>query len=83
MSDSEKTVLLPCPFCGGNADFFERFHSSGRPAGFDICCASSYCMASDGFDWVMDKDELAKLWNRRATIDGAKVVLRELGFPAV
>lgn len=73
-------VLLPCPFCGGKATWIERLHSSGRIAGYDIACDGYECMAADGFDWVMDKASLAKMWNRRAGKASIRAEAERLGI---
>lgn len=52
--------LLPCPFCGGQAQLIEQWIQDplGRPR---VDC--SVCRG--GFDYVDDKETLIRLWNTR------------------
>ncbi len=52
--------LLPCPFCGGQAQLIEQWIQDplGRPR---VDC--SVCRG--GFDYIDDKEALIRLWNAR------------------
>jgi Lar family restriction alleviation protein len=56
-----EAALLPCPFCGGEAETgFEDFHSGGH-----VRC--SQCGVT-GPVWSNDTDEAITAWNRRASL---------------
>lgn len=54
--------LLPCPFCGGEAEKF-TFTSKGHP---EECVRCKECGISTGWFFGTGNDKsLAKVWNRR------------------
>lgn len=59
------TELLPCPFCGGNADLCEADDETWYIACVSCGCGTNPCEASE--------DDLAAAWNRRATPAGNAV----------
>lgn len=50
--------LVPCPFCGGEAERFEMADRAGVRCA-DVMCAGSHRLPSHGEDYVA-------AWNRRA-----------------
>lgn len=65
------TELLPCPFCGGEAEVLLNIPDcSHYEATHQVCCKNRYryCEASGGV-WHEDKDKAIKLWNMRVNKD--------------
>lgn len=61
--------LLPCPFCGSAAEYYERstdadYYYPGDDR-WDIRCTNDDCYLATGADWYMAKEEVMALWNRR------------------
>jgi hypothetical protein len=55
---SEEVKLEPCPFCGGEAKFVDEW------ADWRVVCAASCSYAGT---FVGTKEEVARIWNIRAT----------------
>lgn len=70
-SVTNNTILLPCPFCGGEAYYRTPEHHKGTA--FDImrieckrCGATPYAIEIYEFNKEEDKRAaIARLWNRR------------------
>lgn len=66
MSDGYE--LLPCPFCGGEAEIHAGIRVAGEVwAGYAVC---TECGAEAGYVGGIDRDvtaEIAEKWNRRET----------------
>lgn len=68
----EESRLLPCPFCGGSAEYDSR-HYSGRTdhrnitiCGHAVYCASVDCIGCPSFSITYDtQDEAIQAWNKR------------------
>jgi len=63
--------LLPCPFCGGNAewqyaDWDENTETGDDGTGFVVCQS---CRAEI---FGHDRDDAERIWNRRHDLDQAK-----------
>lgn len=63
---TDKTVLKPCPFCGGEA-FFDRLYMGGDVEDCISCriCDCTFTVSN----YNPTKTELANEWNRRANDD--------------
>lgn len=70
MSTETETKLLPCPFCGSEAQF-----QKADDGAFDIVCEGEYCALVFGRrfrvdemteGWFPTRVEAAKAWNTRA-----------------
>jgi HAMP domain-containing protein len=84
MTDREKALeaaLLPCPFCGGDADldYYHNENSDGGGRGKVVCveCGADQC--GEDFGWMTDaadkaasKAQAVAAWNTRA--DTAEVL---------
>ena len=66
MPIGEVDALLPCPFCGGDAGFFQARHSAESPVGQAVCLK---CHAAP-FSY-QDKSSAIAAWNSRAASPGA------------
>jgi Lar family restriction alleviation protein len=83
-SERERVALLPCPFCGGEAEKVEAVEAGDQA--YCICCRS--CQASSKvIFFLMDDatDQLAHAWNTRADAALAEigaVRVRELTWEA-
>ncbi|MBR3328437.1 MAG: Lar family restriction alleviation protein [Atopobiaceae bacterium] len=71
--ENELPKLLPCPFCGGEADVFEHYTDHYTYAGcagrvyWGIRCANkSVCMMSPYTQLFVSKSEAIEAWNSRA-----------------
>ena len=65
---SEKTELLPCPFCGGNADWYVRSSEAmglmmGENVKFNTICCDECLVSTPEYG---TKEEAIKAWNTRA-----------------
>lgn len=56
--------LLPCPFCGGEAEI--QYGACDYNV-FQVVCNTEECQAMVG--WADNKYDAAKAWNRRAYDD--------------
>lgn len=54
--------LLPCPLCGGRAQFAVRRHGSYMDKTYDIFCTECFFGSNSGF---LDKDKIFEFWNTR------------------
>lgn len=63
MSEFEKAKdVKPCPFCGSDEIFFEHYdHAVGKRV--RIVCVG--CMASIDTGWMVQRSQVAELWNQR------------------
>ena len=62
--------LLPCPFCGGSAEFGTMGGAGDDTGAQFIQCTEAMCAASSALIWPggdEPKPLLTKRWNRRAT----------------
>lgn len=67
-STEASCYLLPCPFCGGKAEFFTTSSDNGE--GFDIGCYTDSCIMRSGSDVQYNtKQSAAKEWNTRIFAD--------------
>ena len=68
----EEEVLLPCPFCGGDAQYYEE-------------CDAIWCDDCSGGveDCTISKEELFKVWNTRepSQIETTTVNITNITFP--
>lgn len=69
LTPREKVELKPCPFCGGEAEYFSVSDRVGVRCA-DVMCAGSHRLPSAGEDSVA-------LWNRRTALALAERVLGE------
>jgi hypothetical protein len=66
----EDAPLLPCPFCGGSAEFGTMGGAGDDTGAQFIQCTEAMCAASSALIWPGGegpKPLLTKRWNRRAT----------------
>ena len=61
-AETGREGLKPCPFCGGEAELFEREEGSDF---WDIRCKTSECFMEDGSNWFLHPDVVTKMWNTR------------------
>ena len=68
--------LLPCPFCGGEAEIVERGLL------FIARCADGWCIGGGVSSTYTDAESAAKAWNTRAAMsyEDALILLDELGL---
>jgi hypothetical protein len=59
--------LFPCPFCGGEARYIENRETRELTPRYDIGCSTDGCLCHNGVDWCKPKDEIRRMWNRRAS----------------
>lgn len=64
---TEKLALLPCPFCGGAADF-EEIGDGGATCQFSVGCTADEadCMGYQSIQTFARRCDAAKAWNKRA-----------------
>lgn len=81
---NETESLLPCPFCGGSADFARVTRGFGVIAGCNLCQASVFAIDENNPSNIASHRKLAAdAWNRRtdtiprATVAAALAELRE------
>ena len=63
----DREVLLPCPFCGGNARRYTIGPEEPNNAGGDVICCVR-CQASSHVEFGY-KENLVSCWNRRTALD--------------
>jgi Lar family restriction alleviation protein len=77
--------LLPCPFCGGDADL-DYYHNEthGGGAGRVVCVECGASTSGDDFGWMTketdkatSKAQAVAAWNTRTASDGRAEGLRE------
>ena len=60
----DDVVLLPCPFCGGDAKLFNKGDREDR---YDVGCSTEGCYVEGGAEWWHgDINTLVAMWNTRA-----------------
>lgn len=58
--------LLPCPFCGTDAEIIHRGTNNPMDNNWTVGCQSSDCFIGvDGVDWYLPKAVAVKWWNTR------------------
>jgi len=60
----DDTVLLPCPFCGGDAYILESIYKSDSNTLYEYKAYCGQCNAECG-SWERSRSEAAGDWNRR------------------
>lgn len=65
MSDER---LLPCPFCGGEAEIIEEGFLA-EPDYFMIRCKDKNCTMRPKTDFYKDKSKVISFWNTRKPIE--------------
>ena len=66
--------LKPCPFCGGEAEYFSRPNTLfmwAHEVDHWVSCASDDCLADMGL--YAEKDRAIAAWNRRADLHEAEL----------
>lgn len=68
MTNNDTPELLPCPFCGGEAEIEEisEENSHTGTAGYAAGCANSECLVYQTFDKFALRKDAVKAWNTRA-----------------
>lgn len=67
-----ESKLLPCPFCGGSADFVRATRGFGVYAGCSLCQACVFAIDEDNPSDVANHQKLASAaWNKRVAIPRA------------
>lgn len=61
-----KTKLLPCPFCGGEAEMVVAHHVFEKPC--VVICKDKHCGVSKG-NFSKTKEEAINAWNNRKPVD--------------
>ena len=61
MQEAQKIELLPCPFCGGEAEW-DEWYTIGCDA-FQVKCVE--CLATSCTGFINEKSLIAELWNKR------------------
>lgn len=67
--------LLPCPFCGGEAEVVKAHHTFPLP--YAVVCKTDGCNASVG-NFKATLKEAIQVWNTRKPIDNIVEKLEEL-----
>lgn len=64
----DKNILLPCPFCGGDAEICKssKFYIADT---FFIECGNIYCNIRPKTEWKETKLEAIKAWNERKPME--------------
>lgn len=52
--------LLPCSFCGGEAEYVEKGNNN-----FDVQCERDSCFLQYGANYSVSKEYAKELWNKR------------------
>lgn len=63
-----ETKLLPCPFCGGEADLVKYIGKLDCKK-FAVECRNIECPTLPCTEWYLDKEEAIKAWNTRKPMD--------------
>lgn len=71
-----KVKLLPCPFCGGEADLVEYMRKLDCKK-FAVECRNIECPTLPCTEWHLDKEEAIKAWNIRKPMDDIVKLLEE------
>jgi len=71
--DSDKTELLPCPFCGGPAALENRSKSEHERR-ITVGCSNEKCFAYMPLVYFARKAEAIAAWNRRIPTEPGEVV---------
>ena len=59
------TELLPCPFCGGETEWWQQFGWDRKPLGYVAGCC--FCGIQT---WICDtKEQATETWNKRAAYE--------------
>lgn len=64
--------LLPCPFCGGEANVYEQKHREYQSTYF-VSCKGCHCKSMER----IEKDIVIEKWNTRKPIDNIMEQLEE------
>lgn len=66
VSEVSSTDLLSCPFCGGDANYFEdRGRMTGHPV-WSVGCNTEHCFGFVSITEFARKTEAKQAWNKRA-----------------
>ena len=68
--------LLPCPFCGGEADLVKYIGKLDCKK-FAVECRNIECPTLPCTEWYLDKEEAIKAWNIRKPMDDIVKLLEE------
>lgn len=60
-------ALLPCPFCGGEAQHYHRSDTTGWSNTDWVSCSDDGCGVSTAFE--VSKASAIAVWNRRAALE--------------
>ena len=67
--DRNENSLLPCPFCGGDVELYNKtcieFTDQEPDDIFDVRCKTKHCYLEDGADWFEEKAKVVLMWNTR------------------
>ena len=61
----KKDTIKPCPFCGGDAEIFNRDGDSNERFSYDIRGLDNKCYLSEGADYYLSCPDAMDLWNTR------------------
>ncbi len=66
MTDNQTTELLPCPFCGGEANIIDHHNDDGSVS---VGCNNDTCLGFSGLGWLYKTEaEAISAWNTRAEL---------------
>lgn len=85
---TDATELLPCPFCGGDAEIVDAVEAGSQAK--VVCCKKCMCSSRVVFALMDDVTfDLVSAWNARADLarpmtvaEAAKVLIAEINRPA-
>ena len=64
---SEPTELLPCPFCGGEANVIDHHNDDGSVS---VGCNNDTCLGFSGLGWLYKTEaEAIEAWNTRTPVE--------------
>lgn len=66
MKTDSETKLLPCPFCGGEAQLVHWTNQLSWNANYGVKCTSCKILLDSAHSYFHTEEEAINAWNRRA-----------------